>query len=166
MYKSTCSWPRHWLEVSGQLHAPAALPSRKEPPGIHWIGGWVGPRGGLDDVEKRKFFILPGLEVRPLCRPAPSQSQYRLRYPGSYSMGFEVLRELVMKSSVFWDVTPCSPLKVKLIKQWAEQETELCLPTAFTHSCSDYSSTLKMEAICSSEMSVDSTDYTALYPRG
>jgi hypothetical protein len=21
-------------------------------PGTHWIGGWVSPRGGLDDVEK------------------------------------------------------------------------------------------------------------------
>jgi hypothetical protein len=25
MYRSTFSWPRHYLEVSGQLHAPAAL---------------------------------------------------------------------------------------------------------------------------------------------
>jgi hypothetical protein len=23
----------------------------------------VGPRAGLDDVEKRKFFTLPGLEL-------------------------------------------------------------------------------------------------------
>jgi hypothetical protein len=30
MYRSTFSWPQHWLEVSGQLHAPAALPSEKE----------------------------------------------------------------------------------------------------------------------------------------
>jgi hypothetical protein len=22
--------------------------------GIHWIGGWVDPGAGLDDVEKRK----------------------------------------------------------------------------------------------------------------
>jgi hypothetical protein len=48
-----------------------------------WIGGWMGPRAGLDDVEKRKFFILPGLELRPLDRAARSQSLYRLRYPGS-----------------------------------------------------------------------------------
>jgi hypothetical protein len=48
------------------------------------IGGWVGPRTGLDAVEKRKFLTLPGLELRPLCRPARSQSLYRLRYPGSY----------------------------------------------------------------------------------
>jgi hypothetical protein len=30
----------------------------------------VDPRAGLDDVEHRKFFILPGLEIRPLGRPA------------------------------------------------------------------------------------------------
>jgi hypothetical protein len=23
-------------------------------PGTHWIGGWVDPRAGIDDVEKRK----------------------------------------------------------------------------------------------------------------
>jgi hypothetical protein len=46
----------------------------------HLIGVWVDPRAGLDDVEKRKFFTLPGLELRPLGRPACSQSLYRLRY--------------------------------------------------------------------------------------
>jgi hypothetical protein len=34
-------------------------------PGIHWRGSWVGPRTGLDDVERRKIFPLPGLELRP-----------------------------------------------------------------------------------------------------
>jgi hypothetical protein len=41
--------------VSGHLHAAAALPPRKEP-SIDWIGGWVGPRAGLDAVAKRKKF--------------------------------------------------------------------------------------------------------------
>jgi hypothetical protein len=41
----------------------------------------VGPRAGPDDVEKRKFLTMPGLELRPLGRPARSQSLYRLRYP-------------------------------------------------------------------------------------
>jgi hypothetical protein len=36
------SFPRHQMEVSGH-HAPAALLPGKEPPGTHWIGGWVGP---------------------------------------------------------------------------------------------------------------------------
>jgi hypothetical protein len=38
----------------------------------------VGPRAGLENVEKRKFLILPGLELRLLRRAARSQSLYRL----------------------------------------------------------------------------------------
>jgi hypothetical protein len=46
----------------------------------------VGLRAGLDDMEKRKFLTLPGLELRPLGRPASRQSLYRLRYSGSYGI--------------------------------------------------------------------------------
>jgi hypothetical protein len=42
-------------------------------PGIHWIGSWVDPKASLDDMGKRNFFPLPGLELRPLRRPASSQ---------------------------------------------------------------------------------------------
>jgi hypothetical protein len=66
IYRYTFSWPRHHLEASGQLHAPAALPPKKEPPGSHRRGGWVGPRAGLDNVEKGKFLTPPGLELRSL----------------------------------------------------------------------------------------------------
>jgi hypothetical protein len=53
-------------------------------PGTHSIGSWVDPRASLDDVVKRKFLTLPGLKLRPLGRPAHSQSLYQLRYPGSH----------------------------------------------------------------------------------
>jgi hypothetical protein len=43
----------------------------------------VDPRAGLEDAEKRKFLTLPGLELRPLGRPAYSQSLYRLSYSDS-----------------------------------------------------------------------------------
>jgi hypothetical protein len=46
-------------------------------PGTNCIGGWMEPRAGMDDVEKRKFLTLP--DLRPLGRPARSQSLYRLR---------------------------------------------------------------------------------------
>jgi hypothetical protein len=69
--------------VSGQIHAPAALPTRVRAPGTRWIGGWVDPRAGLNDMEKRKFLILPELELEPLGRAAHSQSLYRLSYRGS-----------------------------------------------------------------------------------
>jgi hypothetical protein len=42
------------MEVSGQLHAMAALPLEKEPL-ISSGGSWVGPRASLDCVEKRKI---------------------------------------------------------------------------------------------------------------
>jgi hypothetical protein len=41
--------------MSSQLHASAALP----PIPI----GWMDLRAGVDDVEKRKFFTLPELEL-------------------------------------------------------------------------------------------------------
>jgi hypothetical protein len=54
-------------------------------PGTHWIGGWVDPRAGLDDVEKRKFLTLPGLDLRPLSRPAhPRGQQYKFYHYGNF----------------------------------------------------------------------------------
>jgi hypothetical protein len=57
------------LELSIQLHAPTALPPRKEPLGTSFIGGWVVPTAGLDNIGKWTFLPLPGLELRHLCRP-------------------------------------------------------------------------------------------------
>jgi hypothetical protein len=45
---------------------PSSFTTREKAPGTHWIGGWVGPRAGLDDMDKRKFLTLPRLELRPL----------------------------------------------------------------------------------------------------
>jgi hypothetical protein len=54
---------------------PGRLTPRERAPCTHWIGGWAGPRAGLNDAEERKFFILPGLDLRTLSRPAVA-SQY------------------------------------------------------------------------------------------
>jgi hypothetical protein len=51
--------------------------------GTHWIGVWVDPRAGLDDMKSKKFLTPPRLELQLLGRPASSQSLYLLRYPGS-----------------------------------------------------------------------------------
>ena len=48
-YSSTLSLTSAKDGVGGQRHAPAALP--REMPGTHCIGGWVGPRTGLDGAE-------------------------------------------------------------------------------------------------------------------
>jgi hypothetical protein len=63
---------------------PLPLYPRGKVPGTDWVRGWVDPRVALNDVEKRTFLTLPGLELRPLGRPARSQSLYRLRYPRSF----------------------------------------------------------------------------------
>jgi hypothetical protein len=86
------------------------------------------------------------------------------------SVGVEVLTAVVMKGTVFWDITPFSPLKVNrqfggtcgLHLQGGIRKDTNVSPAFTLVSCTAYS-TLKMEAICS-ETSVDlQTDYTALY---
>jgi hypothetical protein len=54
-----------------------ASPPGKGPPSTHWIGGWMGPRAGVD-TEARGTILspLPGIEPRSLGRPADSQTLY------------------------------------------------------------------------------------------
>jgi hypothetical protein len=42
------------MEMSGQFHAPTALP-RVTAPSTHCTGGWVGPRAAPDVTEKRNI---------------------------------------------------------------------------------------------------------------
>jgi hypothetical protein len=63
-----------WL-ASRPAAFPPPPPPGKESPSTQWIGGWVGPRAGLDDMEKWKILFTPGLELRPLGRqPVASRS--------------------------------------------------------------------------------------------
>jgi hypothetical protein len=41
---------------------PGSFSPGERAPITHWIGGLVISRAGLDDVEKRKFLTLQGLE--------------------------------------------------------------------------------------------------------
>jgi hypothetical protein len=50
------------MEVSGQYQAPAALPQGKNH-GLHWLGGCVGPRDGLELLENRKIFFLTWIRI-------------------------------------------------------------------------------------------------------
>jgi hypothetical protein len=78
MYRSTYSWPRHWLDVIGPL-------------GTHCKGGWVGPRTGLDDVEKKKSYLYRDsnsdpLVVQPAAVTIPTALSRKQIYcsPGEY----------------------------------------------------------------------------------
>jgi hypothetical protein len=42
------------MEVSGQIHSPAALLPGKNL-GTDWIGGWVGPTAGRNGFGKEKI---------------------------------------------------------------------------------------------------------------
>jgi hypothetical protein len=45
---------------------PGRFTPEERAPGTHCTGGWVGPRAGLYDTEKRKFLTLPGLERKEI----------------------------------------------------------------------------------------------------
>jgi hypothetical protein len=81
MYRSTT------LALAGgecQLFYP-----RGKSPGTHWIGGWVDPTAGLDDVEKRNFLTLLGLELDPsVIQPVASHyTDYAILAPMCLAMG-------------------------------------------------------------------------------
>jgi hypothetical protein len=54
------------MELSGQIHAPAALFLAKEPPMTHWIAGCVSFRAGLDVVKKIRNFTAAENLTSPL----------------------------------------------------------------------------------------------------
>jgi hypothetical protein len=81
----------------------------------------------------------------------------------SYSnifVGFEVLTAVVIKSAIFWNITPCSPLSGNR----RSEEHITCHLLSGWFLAQLIFSALKMEAICSSETSVDTQwtiwDYT------
>jgi len=41
--------------MSGQFHTSAALPPGEGIPSTHQVGGWMGPRAGLDAMARRKI---------------------------------------------------------------------------------------------------------------
>jgi hypothetical protein len=59
------------VEVSGQVHAPAALYFQESTPGTHWVGGWVGLRAGLDTEARGKILCVcrGSNSGRPVCSP-------------------------------------------------------------------------------------------------
>jgi hypothetical protein len=52
----------------------ASHPGRSTPEekasGTHWMGSWVSPRAGLNDVEKRKV-SAPAMNRTPAVQPVP-----------------------------------------------------------------------------------------------
>jgi hypothetical protein len=51
-----------YLTLPVRTSHPCRFTARGRTPGKHSIG-WVGPRAGLDDMEKGQLMSLPGLEL-------------------------------------------------------------------------------------------------------
>jgi hypothetical protein len=103
------------MEVSGQLHAPAASLSVKEPPVAIEQEAWWAPRAGLDAMKKRKISCLcrksnPG---SPACGPT------MLYYP---EKNFEIFTAVTVRIVVFWVVRGCS-----LVSEYRRFGATLCL---------------------------------------
>jgi hypothetical protein len=88
--------------------------------------------------------------------------------------GLGVLTAVVMKNYGFWDITPCKQLNVNKNfegicrlhlqgRRKAKQETSMTAGVSNLDSYLAYSSTVKMEATCSSETSVDFQRTTRRY---
>jgi hypothetical protein len=76
------------MEVSGQLHAPAALPSGKVPLVPIGLGG-PQSRSGRSDEEKNSH-PPPGFESWNPDSPARSPALYLLSYHGSVVWGHRI----------------------------------------------------------------------------
>jgi hypothetical protein len=69
--------------MSGQPHAPAALTPVKNL-GTHWMGGWVGPRAGLDGIFGGKKCVASfGIQIsdRPTFKIPKERTPY---FVGNY----------------------------------------------------------------------------------
>jgi hypothetical protein len=88
--------PFHWCQVLSMHHifltsalvggewsasCTGHFTPEERVPSTNLIGGRLGPRDGLVDMEKKKFLILPGLELWPLSCSTCRQLLYQLSYP-------------------------------------------------------------------------------------
>jgi hypothetical protein len=136
MYRPRFSGPRtSWRWVVSFTTLPL-YPPRKIP-GTHWIGGWVDSGANLDNLEKKNSLTLPGLELRPLSRPAPSQSdiQYMThitKYTWLNKTGHDIKKSSFEKINIFTKEN-CSPTFItKLIYRcvWTPHQGR---PYSFLH---------------------------------
>jgi hypothetical protein len=86
------------VEVQVHRSTPQPLYPTKRAAGIRWIGGWVGPRVGLDSGENRKISLLPGIKLRFLRHRTRRPSLYQISYP---AFSLQVVR-MIISSNIKW----------------------------------------------------------------
>jgi hypothetical protein len=63
MYRSTFSLTSALAGGEWSASHPGRFNPRERASDTNWIGGCIDPTAGLDDVKKRKFLTLTGLEL-------------------------------------------------------------------------------------------------------
>ena len=97
---------KHWryMGVGGQSFSPAALPPGKRV-GTHYIGGWVGPRAGLDGRGKS----------RPQCDLIPEPSS-------PYPAAIPFTQRKAINYKFYYSVYMQEERLPKLIMEWIPEE--------------------------------------------
>jgi hypothetical protein len=96
MYRSIFSWPRHYFEVSGQLHAPAALHPGKEPPvPIGQEAGWVPePVWTTWTRENSRTYRDSNSDPSVVLPVASRYTDCAIRAPNFFSKEFKLIGEM------------------------------------------------------------------------
>jgi hypothetical protein len=94
-----------WRLVVTFTHLPL-YPRGKNPHYLLDRRTYMFPRASLDEVEKRQFLTLVGLELRSIGRPARCKSLYRLRYPSSCAGGYTTLNTEVCNLTTYRNSDP------------------------------------------------------------
>jgi hypothetical protein len=74
---------------------PQPLYPRGKAPGTHWIGGWVGPRAGLDDVGRENSWPYRDSNS-DLTVVQPVASRYRSMYLFNFGGVFQVKGQIFL----------------------------------------------------------------------
>jgi hypothetical protein len=97
----THSRSQHYLGMSGQCHAPAALSPLGKDPRYPFDRRLLGPRGCLNTGVRGKILLpLPGIESRSPGRPVRMEALFSLSYAGS-NIGFLVTVTLYLTQAYF-----------------------------------------------------------------
>jgi hypothetical protein len=103
------NFPGSWIGRGGPITWPPCSPDLTPLNFLLW--GYV-----KDKVYSQRVNRLDGLKGRMTAPTANVTNEMLQRaWQGvnfKWDAGFEVLTAVVMKSSILWDITPCSPLRV------------------------------------------------------
>jgi hypothetical protein len=125
MYNSTHSLTSALDGVS----RPGRFTARERAPGTHWIGGWVGPRAGLNAVVKRKI-PSPQQKSNPRTPIVQARSPvlYRLSYHALFMFGMRwkmLQRRILCFSDLLTKRLPTALEVFNIINHFLEEKNKL-----------------------------------------